>query len=238
MGGGRAGRRRPGRRRRGRRPRSTLAEAASGADGRGQLRGGGAVRALPRQRRRAGHADRDLPALPGHRPAAGRRRARRSARWCARPCATSATATAGWPASPCKVCRGRGRKVERPKVKVDVPAGIADGQRIRIAGRGHAGERGGPAGRPVRADPRARGPAVRARRRRPRDRGRRGGAAGGARHDRRRSPTVDGPSRARDPGRDAAARDADRARRRHAGAARPPHGRPAGGRQRRRSRAI
>ncbi len=47
---------------------------------------------------------------------------------------------------PCKVCRGRGRKVERPKVKVDVPAGIADGQRIRIAGRGHAGDRGGPPG--------------------------------------------------------------------------------------------
>src|SRR5581483_9067336 len=44
---------------------------------------------------------------------------------------------------PCKVCRGRGRKVERAKVKVDVPAGIADGQRIRISGRGHAGERGG-----------------------------------------------------------------------------------------------
>ena len=47
---------------------------------------------------------------------------------------------------PCKVCRGRGRRVERPKVAVDVPAGIADGQRIRIAGRGHAGERGGPPG--------------------------------------------------------------------------------------------
>jgi molecular chaperone DnaJ len=31
-------------------------------------------------------------------------------------------------------------------VKVDVPAGIADGQRIRVAGRGHAGERGGPPG--------------------------------------------------------------------------------------------
>ena len=47
---------------------------------------------------------------------------------------------------PCKVCRGRGRRVERPKVRVDVPAGIADGQRIRIAGRGHAGERGGAPG--------------------------------------------------------------------------------------------
>jgi molecular chaperone DnaJ len=48
--------------------------------------------------------------------------------------------------NPCKVCRGRGRKVERPKVSVEVPAGISDGQRIRLAGRGHAGERGGPAG--------------------------------------------------------------------------------------------
>ncbi len=47
---------------------------------------------------------------------------------------------------PCKSCRGRGRRVERAKVSVEVPAGIADGQRIRIAGRGHAGERGGPAG--------------------------------------------------------------------------------------------
>jgi molecular chaperone DnaJ len=47
---------------------------------------------------------------------------------------------------PCKVCDGRGRTVEHTKVSVDVPAGIADGQRIRIAGRGHAGERGGPPG--------------------------------------------------------------------------------------------
>ncbi|MBV9464631.1 MAG: molecular chaperone DnaJ [Solirubrobacterales bacterium] len=47
---------------------------------------------------------------------------------------------------PCKACRGRGRKVQRVKVSVDVPAGIDDGQRIRIAGRGHAGERGGPPG--------------------------------------------------------------------------------------------
>ena len=47
---------------------------------------------------------------------------------------------------PCQVCRGRGRKVEQAKVSVEVPAGIADGQRIRISGRGHAGERGGPPG--------------------------------------------------------------------------------------------
>ncbi len=48
--------------------------------------------------------------------------------------------------SPCRECSGRGRRVQRAKVSVDVPAGIADGQRIRIGGRGHAGDRGGPAG--------------------------------------------------------------------------------------------
>jgi molecular chaperone DnaJ len=47
---------------------------------------------------------------------------------------------------PCRVCRGRGRKAKRVKLTVDVPAGIEDGQRIRVAGRGHDGERGGPAG--------------------------------------------------------------------------------------------
>ncbi len=47
---------------------------------------------------------------------------------------------------PCKTCSGRGRMVERSTLAVDVPAGISDGQRIRIGGRGHAGERGGPPG--------------------------------------------------------------------------------------------
>lgn len=49
-------------------------------------------------------------------------------------------------AQPCHVCRGRGRRPESQTVSVDVPAGIADGQRIRVSGRGHAGERGGPPG--------------------------------------------------------------------------------------------
>lgn len=45
--------------------------------------------------------------------------------------------------NPCHVCKGHGRHPEHQQVPVDVPAGIADGQRIRITGRGHAGERGG-----------------------------------------------------------------------------------------------
>jgi len=35
---------------------------------------------------------------------------------------------------------------EERTLAVDIPAGIADGQRIRLSGRGHAGERGGPNG--------------------------------------------------------------------------------------------
>jgi len=50
------------------------------------------------------------------------------------------------PRDPCKRCRGRGRRVERSKVSVEVPPGISDGQRMRIPGRGHAGEHGGPPG--------------------------------------------------------------------------------------------
>jgi molecular chaperone DnaJ len=48
--------------------------------------------------------------------------------------------------SPCKKCRGAGRVVEERKLAVDVPAGIHDGQRIRISGEGHAGLPGGEAG--------------------------------------------------------------------------------------------
>src|SRR3954453_16788327 len=47
---------------------------------------------------------------------------------------------------PCERCDGRGREVGRRTLRVDVPAGIGDGQRIRLSGRGHAGERGGPPG--------------------------------------------------------------------------------------------
>ncbi|MEA2401444.1 MAG: molecular chaperone DnaJ [Thermoleophilaceae bacterium] len=50
------------------------------------------------------------------------------------------------PSQPCTACAGRGRKASRKTLDVDVPAGIADRQRIRLTGRGHAGERGGPPG--------------------------------------------------------------------------------------------
>jgi len=50
------------------------------------------------------------------------------------------------PSTPCERCRGRGREARRIELAVDVPAGIADDQRIRLSGRGHAGEGGGPPG--------------------------------------------------------------------------------------------
>jgi molecular chaperone DnaJ len=50
------------------------------------------------------------------------------------------------PRQPCTKCRGRGRQAVRRTLTVDIPAGIADEQRIRLAGRGHVGERGGAPG--------------------------------------------------------------------------------------------
>jgi molecular chaperone DnaJ len=50
------------------------------------------------------------------------------------------------PEQPCRTCGGRGMTVQERELDVDIPAGIADGQRIRLSGRGHAGELGGPAG--------------------------------------------------------------------------------------------
>lgn len=47
---------------------------------------------------------------------------------------------------PCHECRGRGRKVASRTIRVDIPAGIADGQRVRVSGRGHVGESGAPPG--------------------------------------------------------------------------------------------
>jgi molecular chaperone DnaJ len=43
------------------------------------------------------------------------------------------------PETPCERCGGAGRVTEMRTWEVDVPAGIEDGQRIRIAGAGHAG---------------------------------------------------------------------------------------------------
>jgi molecular chaperone DnaJ len=47
---------------------------------------------------------------------------------------------------PCSPCSGSGRVQQEKTLEVKVPAGIEDGTRIRVAGEGEAGTRGGPQG--------------------------------------------------------------------------------------------
>ena len=47
---------------------------------------------------------------------------------------------------PCETCSGAGRTLEERSLELNVPAGIHDGQRIRLSGEGHAGALGGRAG--------------------------------------------------------------------------------------------
>ncbi len=47
---------------------------------------------------------------------------------------------------PCGECHGQGRTEERKTLSVKVPAGVDNGDRIRLSGEGEAGEQGGPSG--------------------------------------------------------------------------------------------
>ncbi|MEP1201800.1 MULTISPECIES: molecular chaperone DnaJ [unclassified Tateyamaria] len=48
--------------------------------------------------------------------------------------------------NPCKVCNGAGRTEKDRSLSVNIPAGVETGTRIRLAGEGEAGMRGGPSG--------------------------------------------------------------------------------------------
>jgi len=48
--------------------------------------------------------------------------------------------------NPCKACHGQGRVEKERSLSVNIPAGVETGTRIRLAGEGEAGMRGGPPG--------------------------------------------------------------------------------------------
>ena len=48
--------------------------------------------------------------------------------------------------NPCNTCRGKGKVRRTQKIKVKVPAGVDDGQSVRIRGEGNVGSNGGPSG--------------------------------------------------------------------------------------------
>jgi len=50
------------------------------------------------------------------------------------------------PPRACPTCAGAGHEVHTERVTLRLPAGISDGERVRVAGKGDAGPRGGPAG--------------------------------------------------------------------------------------------
>ena len=49
-------------------------------------------------------------------------------------------------AEPCPTCKGGGRERQTRSIKINIPAGIDNGNQIRLSGHGNAGERSGPAG--------------------------------------------------------------------------------------------
>jgi molecular chaperone DnaJ len=61
------------------------------------------------------------------------------------PCATCGGTGEEIP-DPCERCMGQGRLRGTGRVAFDIPAGVADGMDLRVAGQGHAGTSGGPPG--------------------------------------------------------------------------------------------
>ena len=86
---------------------------------------------------------------------------------------------------PCPTCGGQGRLRELKKYRVNIPAGVKEGSRIRLPGKGEAGLRGGPAGDLFVVTPRRRVAGLPAQGRQPGGRGADHDRRGGQRRRRR-----------------------------------------------------
>ena len=62
-----------------------------------------------------------------------------------KPC-TACGGTGKYIKDPCTTCRGKGRVKKNTRIELKVPAGIDDGQTVKMPGKGDAGYRGGPRG--------------------------------------------------------------------------------------------
>ena len=120
----------------------TLEEAARGTETQDPHPDAGGVRDLPRQRRQARHAAQDLRHLPRR---MARCACRRASSRSSRP-APRCHGTGKMISDPCATCHGAGRVKKHKTLAVKIPAGVDEGDRIRLAGEGEAGVNGGPPG--------------------------------------------------------------------------------------------
>ena len=96
---------------------------------------------LPRHRRQARHRAQGVPELRGR----GIETQGQGMFSISQPC-SQCGGTGTVIEDPCPTCHGAGARAHRQALRVNIPAGVRDGSRIRLAGKGEPGRNGGPPG--------------------------------------------------------------------------------------------